>query len=146
MINEFFSIDKFNVISDDDNYYFFRALSNSDTKDIETREILDFNGNITRIRTDRERFNGDTKYTDKSMISLEEVNDHVKWSRTTYDTNCISLTTNANVACMFGRENYNDRYVIVKIPKGELDKSIFCSGLYLIKEINKRIEKMINNL
>ena len=144
MINEIFSIDKFNVISDDDNYYFFRALSNSDNKDIETREILDFNGNITRIRTDRERFNGEAKYADESMISLEEVNDHVKWSHT-YDTNCISLTTSANVVCMFGRENYNDSYVIVKIPKEELDKSIFCSGLYLINEINKRIEYMINN-
>ena len=42
MINEIFSIDKFNVISDNDNYYFFRALSNSDKKDIETKEILDF--------------------------------------------------------------------------------------------------------
>ena len=46
---------------------------------------------------------------------------------------------------MFGRENYNDSYVIVKIPKDELDKSVFCSGLYLINEINKRIEYMLNN-
>ena len=58
MINEIFSIDKFNIISDNDNYYFFRALNNSDNKDIETREILDTDNNIIRIRTDRERFNG----------------------------------------------------------------------------------------
>lgn len=144
MINEIFSIDKFNIISDNENYYFFRALNNSDNKDIETREILDLNNNIIRIRTDRERFDGETKYTDESIISLEEVNDHVKWSHT-YDTNCISLTTNANVACIFGREYYNDSYVIVKIPKEELNKNVFCSGLYLINEINKRIEKMISN-
>ena len=144
MINEIFSIDKFNIISDNDNYYFFRALNNSDNKDIETREILDTDNNIIRIRTDRERFRGETTYTDESIISLEEVNEHVKWSHT-YDTNCISLTSNANAACMFGREYYNDTYVIVKIPKEELNKSVFCSGLYLIKEINKRIENMINN-
>ena len=144
MINEIFSIDKFNIISDNDNYYFFRALNNSDNKDIETREILDQNNNIIRIRTDRERFDGETTYTDESTISLEEVNDHVKWSHT-HDTNCISLTTNANIACIFGREYYNDSYVIVKIPKEELNKNVFCSGLYLINEINKRIETMINN-
>ena len=144
MINEIFSIDKFNVISDDDNYYFFRALNNGDNKDIETREILDTDNNIIRIRTDRERYIGETTYTDESIISLEEVNDHVKWGHS-YDTNCISLTTNANVACMFGREYYNDTYVIVKIPKEELNKSVFCSGLYLINEINKKIENMINN-
>ena len=144
MINEIFSIDKFNIISDNDNYYFFRALNNSDNKDVETREILDLDNNIIRIRTDRERFDGETTYTDESTISLEEVNDHVKWSHT-YDTNCISLTTNANIACIFGREYYNDSYIIVKIPKEELNKNVFCSGLYLINEINKKIAKLINN-
>ena len=29
MINEIFAIDNFNIISDDDNYYFFRAGSMS---------------------------------------------------------------------------------------------------------------------
>ena len=144
MLNDIFSIDKFNIISDENNYYFFRALNKSDSKDIETGEILDSNNNIIRIRTDRERFLGETKYTSESTISLEEVNDHVKWSHT-YDTNCISLTSNANAACIFGREYYNDTYVIVKIPKEELNKNVFCSGLYLINEINKRIENMLNN-
>ena len=50
MINEIFSIDKFNIISDNDNYYFFRALNNSDNTDIETREILDKNNNIISTR------------------------------------------------------------------------------------------------
>ena len=103
MINDVFYIENFNIISDDDNYYFFRALNKLDNIDIETRVILDSNNNITRIRTDRERYLGEKKYTTESIISLEEVNDHVKWSHS-YDTNCISLTSNANVACMFGRE------------------------------------------
>ena len=107
MINEIFDINKFNIISDEDNYYFFRAINKLDNKDIETKEILDDNNNIIRIRTDRERFPGETKYTNESIISLEEVNDHVKWAHT-YDTNCISLTSNANIACIFGREYYND--------------------------------------
>ena len=96
MINEIFDINKFNITSDEDNYYFFRAINKLDNKDIETKEILDDNNNIIRIRTDRERFDGETTYTDESTISLEEVNDHVKWSHT-HDTNCISLTTNASL-------------------------------------------------
>ena len=51
-----FDIDKFNIIEDEDNYYFFRALNMADNQDIEDKIILDEDENLTRIRTDRERY------------------------------------------------------------------------------------------
>ena len=125
-----FSIDNFNIISDNDNYYFFRALNNGDHKDIE-------NG-ITSIRTNRERYTGTPKYNEDSTISLEEVINHIKYDHRT-DTNCISLTSNANVGIMYGREYYHDEYIIVKVPKNELGKSTYLASLYITDEIEKFI-------
>lgn len=53
-MNEFFKIENFNIISDDDNYYFFRALNLGDIEDIESGFILDKDG-LSKIRTDRQR-------------------------------------------------------------------------------------------
>ena len=51
-----FDIENFNIIEDEENYYFIRALNMADSQDIENGTVLDENGNIARIRTDRERY------------------------------------------------------------------------------------------
>ena len=53
---------------------------------------------------------------EESNISLEEVYDHIKMHYRK-DTNCISLTSNANIAINYGRGSYKDKYVMIKIPK-----------------------------
>ena len=35
MLNKVFELEKYNIISDEENYYFFRALNNADHNDIE---------------------------------------------------------------------------------------------------------------
>ena len=91
-----FNVDKFNIIQDEKNYYFFRALNMADNYDIEQWITTLENGKIQRIRTDRERFEGETKYKKDSKISLEEIYDHIKMHYRK-NTNCISLTSNGNV-------------------------------------------------
>ena len=97
-MNNLFSIDKFNIVEDEKNYYFFRALNMADNRELEESA----SGNLERIRTDRERYEQDTekgesKYKKDSKISLEEVYDHIKMHYRK-DTNCISLSSNANVS------------------------------------------------
>ena len=108
MNKEIFDIDKFNVIQDEENYYFFRALNNGDHNDIKNN-ITSSEGRIKRIRTDRERFEEEkgqiAKYNAKSEISLEEVWDHIKM-RYSKETNCISLSSNSNVSVDYG-QSYN---------------------------------------
>lgn len=101
MIKEF-DIENFNIFSDDNNYYFLRALNMGDSNDIENGIVTDSDNQISRIRTDRERYNGNPKYNQDSKLSLEEMFNHCKMHHRT-DTNCISLTSNANVALMYGR-------------------------------------------
>ena len=48
MLNDIFDINKFNIFSDEDNYYFFRALNNADNSDLENGIILDDNGNFSQ--------------------------------------------------------------------------------------------------
>ena len=55
-MEEMFDIEKFNVISDEENYYFFRSLEPGDIKDLEEGNIKDENGKYIRLRTDRERW------------------------------------------------------------------------------------------
>ena len=91
-----FDVDKFNIIEDEGNYYFFRALNMADNQDLEAGTILDNRGSIERIRTDRERYeenaeNEASKYSKDAEISLEQVYDHIKMHYRK-DTNCISLS------------------------------------------------------
>ena len=142
MINEIFDISKFNIIQDDNYYYFFRALNNGDYNDI-INGITIQEGIITRIRTDLERYQDVPLYREEDEISLEEVHDHVKW-RHRKDTNCISLSTNANVVSTYGRSNYHNQYAIVAVPKNELNENgFYISGKFLIEEIKNRIQKLI---
>ena len=60
MEDNLFDINNFNIIQDDEYYYFFRALNMADNSDIEQQITVSANGKIERIRTDRERFDGES--------------------------------------------------------------------------------------
>lgn len=145
MKKNIFDIDKFNIIQDEENYYFFRALNIADKTDIEQKTTITTNGKIERIRTDRERYDGETRYTEDSKISLEEIYDHIKihYRR---DTNCISLTSNANIAVDYGRSLYKDRYVMIKIPKKEFGEKTVAAGQYMLRELYSRIIQALEKL
>ena len=144
MLDERFSLESFNIIEDNDYYYFFRALNMEDNSDIENGITLDNNGNIARIRTDRERYQLESKYKENDSLSLEEIFDHIKMHHRK-DTNCVSLSTNANVSLMYGRGSYKDKYAIIKVPKKEKLDNVVNAGSYMIKEIQKRIENILNS-
>ena len=138
-----FDIENFNIIEDEENYYFFRALNMADNNDLETGVTLDDSRNIQRIRTDRERYeenteNGEPKYSKDVPISLEQVYDHIKMHYRK-DTNCISLSSNGNVSISYGREFYKDRYAIVKVPKSELGEKVINAGQYMLEEIVRKV-------
>src|SRR5699024_8531998 len=140
-----FDIDKFNIIEDEENYYFFRALNMADNQDLEAGVTLDNVGNIEKIRTDRERYEENAenelpKYSKDAEISLEQVYDHIKMHYRK-DTNCISLSSNSNVSITYGRGFYKDRYVMVKVPKSELGEKVINAGQYMLEEIAKKVEE-----
>lgn len=143
-LEEIFSLDNFNVIEDTNNYYFFRALNKGDNNDIESGITLDSNSKIERVRTDRERYVGTPRYNEDSKISLQEMHDHIKMHHS-IDTNCISLTSNANAAVIYGRGYYQDKYIMVKVPKNELGDKVVNAGLYMMQEIEKIIDNYISN-
>lgn len=61
-MNKEFDIEKFNIISDEENYYFFRVLEDGDIEDLEKGNIsIDENNHVSKLRTDRERWNEKTK-------------------------------------------------------------------------------------
>ena len=145
-----FDIDKFNIIEDEENYYFFRALNMADNQDLEAGVTLDNVGNIEKIRTDRERYEENAenelpKYSKDAEISLEQVYDHIKMHYRK-DTNCISLSSNSNVSISYGRGFYKDRYVMVKVPKSELGEKVINAGQYMLEEIAKKVEEYISSI
>ena len=145
-----FDIENFNIIEDEENYYFFRALNMADNQDFETGTILDETGNFERIRTDRERYEENpeyrtTKYKKDTELSLEQVYDHIKMHYRK-DTNCISLSSNANVSISYGRGFYKDRYVMVKVPKKELGEKVVNAGQYMLEEISKKVDEYISSI
>lgn len=144
MNEELFDIDKFNVIQDEEYYYFFRALNMADSRDIEQRIIIGIDGTIDRIRTDRERYEEETKYKEDSKISLEEVYDHIKPDYRK-DTNCISITFDANIALKYGA-GYKDKYIMVKVPKIDLGKRIVIAGKYMLREICFKMMDVIKKI
>ncbi len=143
-MDNIFDIENFNILSDDNYYYFFRALNNADNKQIEEKEITDDNGNIVRVNTDLSRFNDNSKYNTNSNITLEEMIDHIKMHYRK-DTKCISLSSNANVSLTYGRGYYKDNYVIVKVKKNNLGKTVYNAPSYMISNINDRIDEIIKN-
>ena len=145
-----FDIENFNIIEDEENYYFFRALNMADNQDLEAETILAEDGSIDKIRTDRERYeendeNGTPKYREDAKISLEQVYDHIKMHYRK-DTNCISLSSNANVSISYGRGSYKDRYIMVKVPKKDLGEKIINAGQYMLEEIAKKVDEYISSI
>ena len=140
-----FKIENFNVIKDENNYYFFRALNNEDNEDYEKGIITDEKGNIQKIRTDRERCKDNTKYDENSILNLEQVYDHVKMNHRK-DTNCISLSVSAKVSISYGMDYHKDRYIIVKIPKKNYGKLVINAGQYMLEEIDKKVNESIASI
>ena len=139
--------EKINTIIEDGNYYYlFRALNMGDNSDLEKGIITDENGNFTKIRTDRQRWeengkNPASKYSENNEISLKEVIGHIKENHDE-DTNCISLSSDANVSLKYGniyeeklnmnnKNNENSEYIVVKIPREEIGKSVFDAEEYI---------------
>ena len=57
-------------------------------------------------------------------------------------TNCISLSSNANVARTYG-EAFSDKYVMIRVPKKEMGERVFHAGPYMLQEIEKIVKKEI---
>ena len=144
MIDEVFDISNFNIFSDDENYYFFRTLEDVDIESIKNKTITDENGNINRLITDRE-FYGETIFKKEDDLSLEQMVEHIKMHYNQH-TNCISFSSNTNVILDYGRNVFNDRYIMLKVPKSEFEKNIVNAGEYMLEEINKRLDEYYNNL
>ena len=144
-MEEMFDIEKFNVISDEENYYFFRSLEPGDIKDLEEGNIKDENGNYIRIRTDRERWEEThsikPRWNAESTVTLEEMYNHIKMHYS-LETNCISLSSNANVARTYG-ETFSDKYVMIKVPKKEMGQRVYNAGQYMLAEIDKKVQERI---
>ena len=136
LIRNLFNIENFNIYSDDDNYYFFRALNLNDSS---TRSDI-----ITEIHTDREH-NGETIFGKDSSLSLEEVVEHIKKYYNRH-TNCISFSSNANVVIDYGRGSYHDEYVVLKVPKSEFGEDIIFAGEYMLSEITKVLNEYYDSL
>jgi len=144
-MEEMFDIEKFNVISDEENYYFFRSLEPGDIKDLEEGNIKDENGKYIRLRTDRERWEGThsikPRWNAESTVTLEEMYNHIKMHYS-LETNCISLSSNANVARTYG-ETFSDKYVMIKVPKKEMGQRVYNAGQYMLSEIARKVQERI---
>ena len=143
-LEELFNIENFNIYSDDENYYFFRSLEEVDVESIKNKSIVDESSKIKRLITDRE-FYGETTFTKDSDISLEEITEHIKKNYNKH-TNCISFSSNANVALDYGRSTYNDDYVVLKVPKKDFEKDTFFAGKYMLSEVSKVLDEFYSNL
>ena len=144
MRKEMFDIEKFNVISDEENYYFFRSLEPGDIEDLEKGIIKD-GESYKKLRTDRERWEEthqeEPRWNAESKVTLEEMYNHIKMHYS-LQTNCISLSSNANVARTYG-EAFSDKYVMIKVPKKEMGEKVFNAGQYMLDEIAKQVEQII---
>ena len=144
-MEEIFDIEKFNVISDEENYYFFRSLEPGDIKDLEEGNIKDENGKYIRLRTDRERWeethNIKPRWNAESTVTLEEMYNHIKMHYS-LETNCISLSSNANVARTYG-ETFSDKYVMIKVLRKEMGQRVYNAGQYMLAEIDKKVQERI---
>ena len=144
-MEEMFDIEKFNIISDEENYYFFRSLEPGDIKDLEEGNIKDENGKYIRLRTDRERWEEThsikPRWNAESQVTLEEMYNHIK-TPYSLETNCISLSSNANVARTYG-ETFSDKYVMIKVPKKEMGQRVYNAGQYMLAEIDKKVQERI---
>ena len=143
-MEEIFDIEKFNIISDEENYYFFRSLEPGDIEDLE-KGIIKEGEKYKRLRTDRERWEEShqekPRWDANSSVTLEEMFNHIK-IHYNLQTNCISLSSNANVARTYG-EAFSDKYVMIRVPKKEMGEKVFHAGQYMLDEIAKQTKQRI---
>ena len=144
-MSKIFDIEKNDVISDEENYYFFRALEPGDIEDLE-KGIIKNGEKYIRIRTDRERWQEKhqekSRWNENSKITLEEMFNHIK-IHYSLQTNCISLSSNANVAKTYS-QTFSDKYVMIQVPKKEMDEKVFHAAQYMLDEIKKVVEERIS--
>ena len=123
------------VIFDGQYYYLFRSLNSGNRTDLR-------NG-IKDIRTDSIRYfeNNGTwgKYSTESQISLEELYDHVKMQYRR-DTNCTSLSNDANVILTYYTED--PKYVVVRYTPEEYKQNVTDASAYFLENISSRITEM----
>ena len=123
------------VIFDGQYYYLFRSLNSGNRTDLR-------NG-IKDIRTDSIRYfeNNGTwgKYSTESQLSLEELYDHVKMQYRR-DTNCTSLSNDANVILTYYTED--PKYVVVRYTPEEYKRNVIDAGTYFLEKISSRITEM----
>lgn len=143
MKKHIFDIDKFNIIQDEENYYLFRALNMDDQREI-SEGINSENGNIQRVLTNKQRYPKNDKYANETEISLKEVWDHTKSVNFYRGTNCVSLSSNANVSIDYGSK-YGHKYLMIKVPK-EQSNQIYNAGQYMLLELNKILEDRIKEI
>ena len=143
MEEKIFDIDKFNIIQDEDNYYLFRALNLDDQREI-NEGLTTENGVIQRVITNKQRYPENDKYADREEISLQEVWDHTKSVNFYKGTNCISLSSNANVSIDYGSK-YGHKYLMIKVPK-EQSNQIYNAGQYMLVELNRVLDKAIRRI
>lgn len=130
-----------NLIFDGKQYYLVRSLNSGNIAD-RKKGIMDIRVDALRYQ-EKNAENG--KYPIDGEVSLREVWDHIK-EHHSYDTNCTSLTGNANVALTYYPEI--QKYVLIPVTKEELksDSPIFEAGPYMQAEIEKRIKEIIDSL
>ena len=143
MNEEIFGIENFNLISDEQYYYVFRALNIDDQTEID-RGITANNGVIQKVITNKQRYPENNKYANRSEISLQEVWDHTKSVNFYKGTNCISLSSNANVSIDYGSK-YGHKYLMIKIPR-EQKSNVYNAGQYMISELNRILDKKVKQL
>lgn len=143
MNKEVFGIENFNLITDDQYYYVFRALNRDDQREI-SEGITSKNGNIKTVLTNKQRYSQNSKYADVSEISLKEVWDHTKSVNFYRGTNCISLSSNANVSIDYGSK-YGQKYLMIRIPKNS-EHQMYNAGKYMISELDRILDEQIRKL
>ena len=143
MNEDVFSINNFNIIEDGDNYYLFRALNLDDQREI-GEGINSNNGEIQKVITNKQRYPENDRYANETEISLKEIWDHTKSVNFYRGTNCISLSSNANVSIDYGSK-YGEKYLMIKVPK-EQNSQIYNAGQYMISELNRILENRISQI
>ena len=121
------------ILYDYKNYYFFRSLNDEHKKDYENG-IYDLISDSTRYFNENGKFG---KYNKNDKLTLEELYDHVgKLYRR--DTNCISITNDANVCLTYHEEN--PIYVVIKIPEDKM-KNVIDARKFFFDNIKEKILK-----
>ena len=143
MNEDVFSINNFNIIEDGENYYLFRALNLDDQREI-GEGINSNNGEIQKVITNKQRYPENDRYANETEISLKEIWDHTKSVNFYRGTNCISLSSNANVSIDYGSK-YGEKYLMIKVPK-EQNSQIYNAGQYMISELNRILENRISQI